>query len=132
MKENGFALKKGKKQPIPAKTNTDAYYADYLAHRLEQVAGDIGLHVNADKAEYMCFNQKGDISTVNGGFLKLVDKFTYLGSSVSSTESDINIRLAKAWTGIDRLSIIWKSKLSVEIKSDFFQVVVVSILLNGR
>ena len=25
---------------------------------LEQAAGGIGLHVNADKAEYMCFNQE--------------------------------------------------------------------------
>ena len=39
-------------------------------------------------------------------FISLVDKYTCLGSSVSSTESDINIRLAKAWTAIDWLSII--------------------------
>ena len=57
----------------------------------------------------MCFNQRGDISTLNGSSLKLVDKFTYLGSSVSSTETDINTRLAKTWTAIDRLSVIWKS-----------------------
>ena len=37
----------------------------------------------------------GNISTLNGSTLKLVDKFTYLGSSVSSTETDINTRLAK-------------------------------------
>ena len=48
--------------------------------------------------EYMCFNQIGDISTLNGSSLKLVDKFTFLGSSVSSIETDINTRLAKAWT----------------------------------
>ena len=48
--------------------------------------------------------------------LKLVDKFVYLGSSISSTESDINMRLAKTWTAIDRLSIIWKSDLSNKIK----------------
>ena len=51
--------------------------------------GGIGLHGNTDKTEYMCFNQRGDISTLNGGSLKLVDKFTYLGSCVSSTENDI-------------------------------------------
>ena len=56
--------------------------------------------------------KKGDISTLNGGSLKLVDKFNYLGSSISSTENDINKWLAKAWTVIDRLSIIWKSNLS--------------------
>ena len=51
---------------------------------------------NAHKIEYMCFNQTGDISTLNVSSLKLVDKFTYLGSSVSSTETDINTWLAKA------------------------------------
>ena len=56
--------------------------------------------------EYMRFNQRVDISTLKGSYLKLVDKFTYLGSSVSSTETDTNRRLAKAWTAIDRLSVI--------------------------
>ncbi len=31
----------------------------------------------------------GDISTLDGTPLKLVDKFTYLGSSVASTEKDL-------------------------------------------
>ena len=38
--------------------------------------------------EYMCYNQTGDISTLEGTPLKLVDKLTYLGSSVESTEKD--------------------------------------------
>ena len=63
--------------------------------------------------------------------LKLVDKFTYLGSSVSSTEEDIDTRLMKVWTAIDRLSIIWKSDLTDNMKRSFFQAVVVSILLYG-
>ena len=53
----------------------------------------------------MCYNQMGDISTLEGTLLKLVDKFTYLGSSVESTEKDIDMRLTKAWTAINRLSI---------------------------
>ena len=82
----------------------DADYADDIAllantptqaesrlHSLEQAADGIGLHVNADKTEYMSFNQKEDIPTLNGGSLRLVDKFTYFGSSVSSTENDINM-----------------------------------------
>ena len=60
----------------------------------------------------MCYNQTGDISTLDGTPLKLVDKFTYLGSSVGSTEKDIDTRLTKAWTAINRLSIIWKSDLT--------------------
>ena len=79
----------------------------------------------------MCFNQTGDISTLNGSSLKLVDKFTYLGSSVSSTETYIDTRLTKAWTSINRLSVIWKSNLTDKMKSSFFQVVIVSILLYG-
>ena len=57
--------------------------------------------------------------------------FTYLGSSVSSTEKDIDTRLTKAWTAIDRLSIIWKSDLTDKMKRSFFQAAVVSILLYG-
>ena len=79
----------------------------------------------------MCFNQKGDISTLDGTSLRLVDKFTYLGSSVSLTEKDIDTRLTKAWTAIDRLSIIWKSNLTDKMKRSFFQAAVVSILLYG-
>ena len=76
-------------------------------------------------------NLTGDISTQNGSSLKLVDKFTYLASSVSSTETDIDTRLANAWTAIDRLSVIWKSDLTDKMKPSFFQAVVVSILLYG-
>ena len=69
------------------------------------------------------------MSTQNGASLKLVDKFSYLGSSVSSTESDINMPLAMAWTTIDKLSIIRKSDLSDKIKCNLFSAAVVSILL---
>ena len=79
----------------------------------------------------MCFNQTGDISTLNGSSLKLVDKFTSLGSSVSSTKTDIDMRLAKAWTAINRLSVIWKSDLTDKIKRSVFQAAVVLILLYG-
>ena len=79
----------------------------------------------------MCYNQTGDISTQNGTSLKLVDKFTYIGSSVSSTEKDINTRLTKVLIAIYRLSIIWKSDLTDKMKSSFFLAAVVSILLYG-
>ena len=144
MKENGFKLTKERSRRYPAKTITDTDYADgivllanaptqaeTLLHSLEQAAAGIGLHVNVHKTEYLCFNQIGDIFTLNGSSLKLVDKFTYLGSSVSSTETDINTWLAKAWTVIDRLSVIWKSDLTDKIKCSFFKAAVMSILLYG-
>ena len=91
----------------------------------------IYIYVNAHETEYMCYNQTGDISTLDGTPLKLVDKFTYLGSSVTSTEKDIDTRLTKAWTAINRLSIIWKSDLTNKMKRSFFQAAIASILLYG-
>ena len=79
----------------------------------------------------MCYNQTRDISTLEGTPLKLVDKFTYLGSSVESTEKDIETKLTKAWTAINRLSIIWKSDLTDKMKRSLFQAAVTSILLYG-
>ena len=94
IEENGFELTKKRSRRYPAKTITNADYADDIAilantpnqaetqlHSLEWAAACIGFHVNAHKTEYMCFNQTGDIFTLDGTSLKLVDKFTYLGSS---------------------------------------------------
>ena len=94
-------------------------HAESLLHSLKRVAGGRGLHVNADKTEYMWFNQKNDISILNSDSLKLVNNITYIGRRVSSTENDINTRLAKAWTAIDRLSVIWKSNPPNKIKRIF-------------
>ena len=109
IKENGLEQTKKRSRRYPAKTISDADYADdkailantpvqteTLQHTLERATSGIGLHVNAHKTEYMCFNQTGDISTLGGSSLKLFDKYTYLGSSVSSTEKDIHTRLTKA------------------------------------
>ena len=79
----------------------------------------------------MCYNQTSDISTLDRTSLKLVHKFTYVGSCVSSTEKDINTRLTKAWTAFDSLSIMWKSYLTDKMKRSFFQAAVLSILLYG-
>ena len=56
------------------------------------------------------------LASACGKPLKLVDPLTYLGSKISSTECDIKIRLAKTWTGIDKLQMIKKSDISNEIK----------------
>ena len=124
MKDNGFKLAKERTRRYLAQTITNADNADYIAllanehaqaetllHSLEKATGGID---NTDKTEYMCFNQRGDISTLNGSSMKLVDKSTYLGSSDSSTENDINTQLAKAWTANDSYrsyeSQIWPIK----------------------
>ena len=133
-------LTKERSRRYPAKTITDAHNADDIAilaitpaqaetllHTLEWATVDI---VNAHKTEYMCFNQRGDI-TLNGRLVKQVEKVTYLGSSVSSTETDIDTWLTKAWAAIDWLSVIRKSDLTDKMKRGFFQAAIVSILQYG-
>ena len=70
MKENGFKLAKERTRRYPVQVFTDEDDADDMAllenilaqaesllHSLEQAAGGIGIHVNAENTEYMCFNQ---------------------------------------------------------------------------
>ena len=112
IKENGFELIKKRSRRYLAKTITDAdviaimantpAQAETLLHSLKRAVAGIGLHANVHKTEYMCYNLTGDIFTLNGGSLKLVDKFSYPGSCVSSTEADIDMRLTKVWTAINR------------------------------
>ena len=86
IKENGFKLTKERSRRYSPKTITDADYADditllanapsqaeTLLHSLKRAAAGNGLHVNVHKTECMCFNQTGDIFTLNGGTLKLVE-----------------------------------------------------------
>ena len=131
-KDNGFKLAKERSRKYPTQTITDADYQDDIAlpantpaqaetllHCLEWAAAVIHLNVNADKTEYEWFNQRGAISTLIGNPLKLVDNFTYLVSSVSSTETDINAWLAKVWTSNDSLSLICTSDLTEKIKATY-------------
>ena len=87
IRENGFELTKKRSKRYPAKTITDADYTDDLALlantpiraetlllSLDWAAAGIGLHVNAHKTEYMCYNQTGNITTLDGASLGLVDK----------------------------------------------------------
>ena len=77
MQEKSFELAKARSRRYLTKTITDTDYvndiallvnthtqAETLLYNLEWAAGGIGLHVNIDKMEYMCFNQRGDISTL--------------------------------------------------------------------
>ena len=109
MKANDFKLAKKRRRRYPAQTITEADYAD------DSTYGKYTRRSRnpADKMKYMCFNQRGDIYTLNGSSQKLVGKFTNLGSSVSSTETDINMRLAKVWKANGMLLIN-----HMEVRSD--------------
>ena len=92
----------------PAETTTDADYVDDLVllaesmlRSMEQAADSIDFHVNINKTLFIYF-KRGAVF----GLLKLVDVLIYLGDNISTTETDVNVPLAKVWTAIDRLSII--------------------------
>ena len=134
IKENGFILEKVWSSQYPAETITDTNYMDdlallanthaqtkFLLHCLEQASGRIDLHVNTNKTEFMGFKRRSHLlSKIRP--LRLVYMFTYFSSHISSTESDVNIHLAKAWTAINRLLIIWQFDLSNKINSIFFNL----------
>ena len=136
IKENGFELTKKRRRRYLAKTITDADYAKDIAilantpaqaeTLLERAAAGIGLHVKAHKTDYMCFNQTGDISTLGDSSLKQVH---LPRKQCLINRKNIDTRLTKAWTAIDKLSVIWKSDLTDKMKRSFFQAAVVSILL---
>ena len=143
-KDLGFTLKKTRSRRYPAVKITDADYADDLAlfadeiqsaekllHSLENAASTIGLHVNAKKTEIMNLNQTGTVKTIADKPLKEAERFIYLGSEISSTANDIKIRIGKAWDAVDKMSSIWKSSLSDDLKRRFFRAVVEPVLLYG-
>ena len=68
-----------------------------LQYHLEQIAGGgIGFYVKKNKTVYL-FKKERCYTILSGKTQKLVDRLTYFGSNVSSTENDVNIHLAKRW-----------------------------------
>ena len=119
MKENSFKLTKERSRKYPTQPIMNEDYTNdivLLANTPTQT--ETLLHSLQCTQDRICA-LRGDISTLNDSSLKLADKFTYLGSSVSSTETDINMQLAKAWTAINRLSVMWKSDLTDKMKQFF-------------
>ena len=77
-------------------------------------------HSNKMKARTCClllFSNRYILMT-----MKIADKIPYLGSNISSIETDINISIKKALTTIAWLSIIRKFHLSYNLKRDFGRV----------
>ena len=140
----GFTLHPRRSRRIHSVDVTDLCFADDIAllcnelcqanellQRLETEARKVGLRVNAKKTELMAFNQESetDVTSINGNHIKKVDNFKYLGGWLESSEKDVKIRIAKAWSVCHRLSKVWKSNLSRKIKVRIFVATVESVLL---
>ena len=99
MKDKSFKLAKERSRKYPAQTIADADYADDIAflanspaqaetllHTLERAAAGIGLQSTQTRRNTCALIKEATF----GSSLELADRFTYIGSSVSSTETDIN------------------------------------------
>ena len=60
-----------------------------------------------------------------------MQSFTYLGSEIISTEKDKKIRIAKAWTALNKMDTVWKSALSDILKRSLYLASVESVLMYG-
>ena len=107
--------------------------AQDLLNRVESSAAHIGLVMNAKKTKVMAYNQtdKVKIMTTDGSQLEVVQDFKYLGSWIDSTEADIKTHKAAAWKACNKLTKIWKSDLSRELKVSLLGSTVESVLLYG-
>ena len=136
--EVGFRLQQSRSRRHPATYITDTNFADDLALisetieqaqlfllRVETCAAQVGLHANADKTKYMTYNlEESYLKSLSGDDIEHVDDFPYLGSWVDTSEKDLNTRIAKAWSTMSKMEVIWKSNLEKKLKINFFRATV--------
>ena len=131
----GFTLYPRKSRRVHSVNVTDLCFANDIAlladnyqqaqeflRLVETEAAKVGLHVNGSKTKLMSFNQDepSNVTTISGYKLKEVDNFKYLGCWMKSTEDDIKVRKALAWTACHKLRKMWTSSLKRSIKVHLF------------
>ena len=89
--------------------------------------------MNEGKTKFMTQNIEvpGTLMSVNNKPIEHVKDFTYLGSRLKSTESDIRVRKGKAWGACHSLKKLWNSDLRDALKVRVFVALVESVLLYG-
>ena len=134
--DKGFQIHPRRSSRYPAVYLTDADFADNivlinhclehaqaLLHALESVANYVGLYLNKAKTEYVNFSENNsitEIKTRNNTTLKQVDDYKYLGSYISSSEKDFNVRKGMSWAASNDMHKIWISDLPVQLKIQIF------------
>ena len=103
---------------------------DFLPH-VHHNAEKIGLHLNADKAEFMIFNQEPEtaLKSVNNENIKKVHNFKYLRAWINIMENGAKFRETLVWKSCNKLNKT--SSLSRSIKLRTFSALAESELLYG-
>ena len=96
----------------------------------------MGLKVNVDKCELLRINSRNnDVVEVNGRGIEDVDRFVYLGATVSKEgrgNEDIHNRGVKARGAFLRLKKIWSSNsISRRTKVRLYKTLVKPVLMYG-
>ena len=142
----GFTLSTRHSKRHPATFITDTNFADDIALisdnlekaqllplRVESAAATVGLHVNDEKTKFVILNDvEGDLRTLHGCTLEQVEDFEYLGSWVRSTERDMNIRIVKAWSALNKMDVVWKSSLNRKLKISFSEQLLSVLLYSAE
>ena len=143
--ELGFTLTKRASRRVPAKTLTDLDFADdisllsdnvekacKLLIEVERQCLRIGLGMNTKKTKVMAENVENPVvNTLDGTKLDVVTDFNYLGAWIASTQKDIKIRRARAWSALHSMNKVWKSAMDDNLKRRLFVTTVESVLLYG-
>lgn len=106
-----------------------------MTSSLEDSAAKVGLRISSEKTKTMEIGQPAHTNPiiVNGIPVDKVDKFTYLGSMLTSegeVETDINTRIGKAGSMFKNLQNIWKSNnITEKLKVKLLQTLVLPTCL---
>ena len=116
--------------PHPTIYITDTDYADDLAITSDNVKdANTMLH---KISEYISLNRKNNngIRSLNGKIIKKVHDSKYFVSYVASTNHDVNVKIGHAWAALNNITSIWKSNLSVKLKTNIVMAMVNCSQLN--
>ena len=98
-----------------------------------------GMEISQEKSKVMV-NERDQVElprkiTMGGKILEMVDKFKYLGVTLTKdgkSESEIKIRMATATSALVRLKTIWKiNKISIQTKILLYKSLVLSNMMYG-
>ena len=90
--------------------------------------------LNADKTEFMSFNQAQEtvLKSANNENIKKVDNFIYLGASIDNKVNDVKVKKALAWKSCNKLNKNWQSSLSKPLKlHTFLALIEFDVFLYG-
>ena len=100
---------------------------------LSENAAQVGLKINVDKTKLMTpLSTQNDIVLPDGSIIRQVDEFKYLGSMMSTSHADLNVRRGQAWSAFWSMKTLWRAKdVTLDLKIRIFKTTCLSILLYG-